>query len=158
MHDIHAASGKILLVDTWLHTCCHLARFFINSDPQLFYAAVTISGWWAFIVMNLICGVWNRRNTLTCPVRGVLACFAKVFGKLSFESEYLFHMSWTTFAVVMFFHRHRHGVYWCVLVGLFLVDRFLEKCLLTQVSQCCETELLWPLILAVALPIACSRH
>lgn len=128
VQDYHIAAGKILLMDTWLHTSFHLLRFFLNATPHAFYTGVAVSGWWGFICMNLIAGVWNK-SMLSCPVRTLLKPL-----KLSFESQFVFHMLWTSFAVVMFWHRFRFGVYWVILYGIYTVDRMIERCTMTNLQ------------------------
>lgn len=131
INDYHTACGKILLVDAWLHTIGHCVRFLINADPKLFYASVTISGWWGLFVMNCICGVWwSKMTVVSCPAKALVGVLGRLFN-MTFEREMVLHMSWTSFAFVMFFHRHRFGVYWAVLLAIFMLDRVLERCYMT---------------------------
>lgn len=140
MTDLHILGGKTVLVDSYIHTLFHLIRFLLNGDLGWFYSPVAISGYYALIIMGLLCSVWWK--TTDCTVATVLTWVWKrctsafaycTTGKhqLTWEVQWNIHMLWATFPIAMIWHRPRFAVYWTVMFALIALDRFCERYYLT---------------------------
>ena len=119
--ELHNEVGIFALWATVVHGAAHAARYACNGDVSEFFTNAALSGYASTAIMLLIAGGMARTLLLRLTGANLL-----VFGR-PWETKYAVHMSWVFFAVAMFYHRHRYGVYWLVMLCLFAADRLLER-------------------------------